>query len=464
MLSAVKLYHWVSISGPSATAKPRSAKISASSSMTWLTGWTVPCGISGAGSERSSLSVASFRSSSAFSSAAFRLTSASVTCSRSAWIFGASRARVSASIEPRDLRSAVIEPALPSADTRSASRSPRLSAAAIRSSMVSASIIDRGSSLGSPQNAKSCGRRSGMSDWPELSVERDHETLAILHLAAQMLGKLRVAHAPWMNHGWHAALQPNARGLGTLPTAASGGRTFTLTLDLCRHAIVLWISDGGREELPLNAGSVAALHKRLVEMLDRHGLPVDFNGKPNEIPDAVPFAEDKLRRDYDRDSAERFREALAAMLPVFARFRAGFAGKASPVHFWWGRFDLAVTRFSGRAAPRHPGGVPGLPDRITREAYSHEVSSAGFWAGGVTAAEPFFYSYAYPEPAGFRERELPVGGFDGQWQEFILPYAEVRAASDPEGMLTEFMQSTYAAAADLADWDRAALEREPAAP
>src|SRR5436189_807651 len=151
-----------------------------------------------------------------------------------------------------------------------------------------------------------------MSDWPELSVERDHETLAILHLASQMLGKIRVAHAPWMNHGWHVALQPNARGLSALPTAASDHRTFTLTLDLCRHAIVLWASDETREEVPLNAGSIAALHKRLVDMLDRHGLPSDFNGMPNEIPDAIPFAEDKGARDYNRDSAGRFREALAA--------------------------------------------------------------------------------------------------------------------------------------------------------
>ena len=157
-----------------------------------------------------------------------------------------------------------------------------------------------------------------MSDWPELTVERDHETLAMLHLAAQMLGKIRVAHAPWVNHGWHVALQPNARGLATLPTAASGGRTFTLTLDLCRHAIVLWISDGGREELPLNAGSVSALHGRLIAMLELHDLPSTFNAVPNEIPDAVPFAADEAPRDYDRDSAERFRGAIAAMLPALS--------------------------------------------------------------------------------------------------------------------------------------------------
>ena len=303
-----------------------------------------------------------------------------------------------------------------------------------------------------------------MTDWPELTVGRDHETLGVLHLAAQMLGKIRVAHAPWVNHGWHVALQPNARGFGILPTAASGGRTFTLTLDLCRHAIVLWISDGGREELPLNAGGIAALHRRLVAMLELHELPSTFNGVPNEIADAVPFANDEAPRDYDRDSAERFRGAIAAMLPVFARFRAGFAGKASPVHFWWGSFDLASSVFSGRKAPPHPGGMPGLPDRIAREAYSDEVASAGFWAGGVTAAEPFFYSYIYPEPDGYRAAPVKYGRFDETFGEWVLPYAEVRASTDPERMLLEFFESAYDAAANLAKWDRVKLERQPVAP
>ena len=303
-----------------------------------------------------------------------------------------------------------------------------------------------------------------MSDWPELSVTSDHDTLAILHLAAQMLGKIRVAHAPWTNHGWHVALQPNARGLATLPTAAGDGRTFTLTLDLCRHAMVLWVSDGSREEVPLNAGSVAALHRRLIAILEAHALPSTFNGRPSEVPDPIPFAEDNAPRDYNRDSAARFREALAAMLPVFARFRAGFSGKASPVHFWWGAFDLAVSRFSGRPAPPHPGGMPGLPDRIAREAYSHEVASAGFWAGGVTAAEPFFYSYIYPEPDGFRRAKVAHGRFDETFGEFVLPYADVRTSDDPERMLSEFFDSAYDAAASLAKWDRTALEREPVAP
>ncbi|WP_308515103.1 DUF5996 family protein [Sphingomonas flavescens] len=303
-----------------------------------------------------------------------------------------------------------------------------------------------------------------MSDWPELSVAQDHETLSILHLAAQMLGKLRVAHAPWMNHGWHVALQPNARGLSTLPTAASGGRTFTLTLDLCRHAVVLWISDGGREEVPLNAGSIAALHGRLIDILDTHGLPSSFNGRPSEIPDAVDFAADDKPRNYNRDSATRFREAIAAMLPAFQNFRAGFSGKASPIHFWWGAFDLAVSRFSGRTAPPHPGGMPGLPDRIAREAYSHEVASAGFWAGGVTEAEPFFYSYIYPEPDRYRATKVLHGRFDETFGEYVLPYAEVREATDPVRMLNEFFGSAYAAGANLARWDRDALEREPVAP
>jgi len=303
-----------------------------------------------------------------------------------------------------------------------------------------------------------------MSDWPELSVERDHETLALLHLASQMIGKLRVAHAPWANHAWHVALQPNARGLSALPTAASGGRTFTLTLDLCRHAIVLWVSDGSREEVPLNAGSVAALHRRLVHILDELGLPSSFNGTPSEVKNPVRFADDTTPRAYNRESAGRFREALAAIQPVFAKFRAGFSGKASPVHFWWGSFDLAVTRFSGRGAPQHPGGLPGLPDRVTRESYSHEESSAGFWAGGVTAAEPFFYSYAYPEPDGFRAAQLANGRFDETYGEFVLSYDDVRRSDDPEQTLTEFLQSTYDQAANLAHWDRAALEREPVAP
>ena len=303
-----------------------------------------------------------------------------------------------------------------------------------------------------------------MSDWPVLDVTRDHETFAILHLAAQMLGKIRVAHAPWENHGWQVALQPNARGLATLPTTASHGRTFTLSLDLCRHTIRLAVSDGSNAELSLDSGCIAALHQRLIGMLEEHGLPSSFSGRPSEIADAVEFAADRETRVYDPSSATRLRQALAAMLPSFGRFRAGFCGKASPVHFWWGAFDLAISRYSGRTAPVHPGGVPGLPDRITREAYSHEVTSAGFWAGGVTPAEPFFYSYIYPEPAGYSASRLRSGRYDENYHEFVLPYSEVIEASDPEAKLSQFFETAYQAAADLAGWDRSSLEREPVAP
>src|SRR5213075_2616289 len=288
-----------------------------------------------------------------------------------------------------------------------------------------------------------------MSDgWPAFDVERDAPTFALLHLASQMLGKLRVAHAPWANHGWHVTLLPVAEGLAMPPIAADGGR-FELIIDLCAHAIVLRTSKGVRDTHELQPTSIADLHRDLVAMLDRHGLPSTFNGRPNEVADAIPFAEDDLLRPYDRDSAERLRDAMARIVPVFERFRAGFQGKASPVHFFWGSFDLAVTRFSGRQAPQHPGGVPGLPDRITREAYSHEVSSAGFWPGGVTAAKPIFYSYAYPEPEGFRAaRVVPQNAvFDTTLGEFILPYEQVRRSGNPEAELMTFLQSSYEAAA-----------------
>lgn len=305
-----------------------------------------------------------------------------------------------------------------------------------------------------------------MSDeWPDFDVERDAPTFALLHLASQMLGKLRVTHAPWANHGWHVTLLPVAEGLAMPPVAAKG-RRFELIIDLCAHAIVLRTSKGVRDALPLQPTSVADLHRELIAMLDRHGLPSNFSGRPNEISDGVPFAEDDAPRSYNHESAERLRDALARIVPIFERFRAGFSGKASPVHFFWGSFDLAVTRFSGRPAPPHPGGIPGLPDRVTREAYSHEVSSAGFWPGGVTATEPIFYSYAYPEPDNFRGAAITPGlaRFDDTLGEFVLPYEAVRTAADPELALTSFLQSTYDAAANLAGWDRMALEREPVAP
>lgn len=304
-----------------------------------------------------------------------------------------------------------------------------------------------------------------MAHWPELNPQTDGETWAVLHLASQMLGKLRVAHSTWVNHGWNVTLHPVPEGLAIEPIS-TGETSYSLVLDLTRHAIVLHVGDGEIDQLPIDLGTIAALHHGLTAMLKAHGLPALFHGKPNEIADAKPFAEDGTRRNYRPDSAERLLAALACIEPVFERFRAGFVGKCSPVHFFWGSFDLAVTRFSGRLAPPHPGGVPGLPDRITREAYSHEVSSAGFWAGGITGAEPIFYSYAYPEPNSFRGAavEPEEARFDEELGEFVLPYDQVRLAQDPAAMLASFLQSTYLAAADRGGWDRAALEREPLTP
>ncbi len=302
------------------------------------------------------------------------------------------------------------------------------------------------------------------SDWPVLDANGDAPTIALLHLASQMLGKLRIAHSPWVNHGWHATLRPTASGAGILPTAVGDGRSFTLALDLCRHGIALTVSDGSAALVPFAGTTVAHLHRDLIALLDSHGLPSRFHPRPSEIPDSPRFDSDDRTLAYNPDSAARLLGAWQRVVPVFDTFRAGFSGKSSPVHLFWGAFDLAVTRFSGRPAPVHPGGIPGLPDRITREAYSHEVSSAGFWAGGATPSEPIFYSYAYPEPAAFRNHAIPHGRFDETLGEFTLAYDKVRSAPDPEAMLMRFLQSTYDRAADLAGWDRAALERESVAP
>lgn len=301
--------------------------------------------------------------------------------------------------------------------------------------------------------------------WPKLEFTQDGATFATLHLVSQMLGKLRISQAPWANHGWHLALHPSATGMMTEPTSVVDGRVYTLALDLYEHSIVLRANDGTNDRLALEDGcSLADYRESLVAMLDRHDLPSRFHGVPSEIADAVPFAQDRSPRHYSPASAARLGDALAVIVPVFAQFRAGFAGKASPVHFFWGSFDLAVTRFSGRSAPPHPGGVPGLPDVVTREAYSDEVSSAGFWPGGTVAVEPLFYSYAYPEPARFRGGALSAGRFDEALGEFVLPYAKVRQATDPEETLLNFLQETYDLAADLGKWDRRALEREPLPP
>ena len=295
--------------------------------------------------------------------------------------------------------------------------------------------------------------------WPALDAERDRPTIVALHLFSQVVGKVPTAVLPWRNHGWHLTLHVGPRGLATEPIHAPAG-AFTLAFDLVDHALLLE-SAAGRDRLALGAMAVADFHAGVMAMLARAGHHVHIHTAPNEVDPAIPFAEDREARTYDPDSAGRLLGALLAADRVFRRFRSGFLGKVSPVHFFWGSFDLAVTRFSGRPAPLHPGGIPNLPDDVTREAYSHEVSSAGFWPGGAGGpGGPFFYSYAYPTPEGFAEAGVApeAARFDAALGEFVLDYAAVRAAADPDAALLSFLESTYGAAADLAKWDRSALE------
>ncbi|HTU09377.1 MAG TPA: DUF5996 family protein [Allosphingosinicella sp.] len=295
--------------------------------------------------------------------------------------------------------------------------------------------------------------------WPELSAARDRPTIVALHLFSQVLGKVPTALLPWRNHGWQLTLHVTPRGLVTEPVHAPGG-PFTLALDLAGHELV-YESAAARISTALGATTVAAFHAMVMKILAKAGHDIRIHAAPNEIEPAVPFAEDRLMRPYDRDSAARLLGALHNADRVFRLFRSSFLGKVSPVHFFWGSFDLAVTRFSGRPAPRHPGGIPHLPDPVTREAYSHEVSSAGFWPGGAGAeGGPFFYSYAYPSPDGFAAATVrpEAARWDAALGEFILDYEAVRAAPDPDTALLRFLTSTYEAAADLGKWDRAALE------
>jgi len=294
--------------------------------------------------------------------------------------------------------------------------------------------------------------------WPALPYADWKDTCTALHLRAQIVGKVRVAQTPWLNHGWHSTLYVTTRGLTTSPIP-HGQRSFQIDFDLVDHCLIIESDDGAERMLPLTAQSMADFHAGIIEALNELGLPVRIHARPNEIPDAVPFREDRADRPYDHHAVERFHHVLLHADRVLKRFRSGFLGKASPVHLFWGSFDLAVTRFSGRRAPMHPGGVPGLPDAITREAYSHEVSSAGFWPGG-SGVDAAFYAYAYPVPNGFATARIQpdTAYFDAGLGEFILPYEAVRTAADPDATLLAFLESTYEAAADAAQWDRAALE------
>lgn len=295
--------------------------------------------------------------------------------------------------------------------------------------------------------------------WPALPLEAWTETNATLHMWAQIVGKIRLRESPAINHSWGATLYVTSRGLTTGPIP-HGLRTYQLTFDFIDHALVVEVSDGRRGRVPLEPQTVAAFYRRVTDTLRAFDIDVRIHGRPNEVPDPIPFARDEVHRAYDSEYANRFWRCLVQSDRVLRTFRARFIGKCSPVHFFWGAMDLAVTRFSGRTAPPHPGGIPNLPDRVTREAYSHEVSSAGFWAGGGAVPYPAYYSYAYPEPPGFAAARVgPSQAFyTPDLREFILPYEAVREAADPDELLLEFLQSTYVAAAERAQWDREALE------
>jgi hypothetical protein len=303
------------------------------------------------------------------------------------------------------------------------------------------------------------------SQWPELPYTDWEDTCATLQLWTQIVGKIRLAQTPRLNHSWHTTLYLTARGLTTSPIPY-GQRMFQIDFDFIKHALQIQTADGEDRSLPLKPQSVAEFHAAVFMALDDLGIEITINGSPNEVNEPIPFHEDTLHTAYDPDYAWRFWRVLLQIDRVFKQFRTAFLGKASPVHFFWGSFDLAVTRFSGRRAPPHPGGVPALPDNICREAYSHEVSSAGFWPGGGAADYAAFYSYAYPTPEGFSERPVKPAAafFDHDAGEFILPYDAVRTAADPDTVLLEFLQSTWEAAAEMGEWDREALECESGRP
>jgi Family of unknown function (DUF5996) len=295
--------------------------------------------------------------------------------------------------------------------------------------------------------------------WPELLTASWRDTAATLQLWTQIVGKIRLTKSPWLNHSWHVTLYVTTRGLTTSPIP-DGDRTFQIDFDFFDHVLMTSTSDGSGRQFALAGQSVASFYAAIMANLKALGVDVAIDEMPNELPDPIRFSQDTQHASYDPDAAQRFHQILVNCDRVFKQFRTGFVGKASPVHFFWGSFDLAVTRFSGRKAPRHPGGVPHLPDDVAREAYSHEVSSAGFWPGGGAIEYPAFYSYAYPEPAGYRSTPVRPGAafFSEALGEFTLPSDAVRSAADPDGALLDFLQSSYEAAAINAHWDRAALE------
>ena len=295
--------------------------------------------------------------------------------------------------------------------------------------------------------------------WPALPYDAWRETYANLHLRTQIVGKIRLVQTPWINHSWHVTQYVTARGLTTGPIAHDD-RTFQIDFDFIDDRLVIEASDGGKRTLPLVEQTIADFYTAVMKALGELRLDVHINPLPSEVENPIRFDQDREHRVYDAEAARRFWRALFQVNRVFTLFRSGFLGKVSPVHFFWGSFDLAVTRFSGRPAPLMQSSGPGLSLAVAREAYSHEVSSAGFWPGGAGVDYAAFYSYAYPQPEGFsKARVEPRETFyHEELGQFLLPYDVVRTAASPDDVLLAFLQSTYEAAADNARWDRAALE------
>lgn len=301
--------------------------------------------------------------------------------------------------------------------------------------------------------------RGSTNGWPVLPTGQWADTIEALHLFTQVAGKIRLGYAPWLNHSWNVPLYVSTRGMRT-SMIPFGHQGVELEFDFRTHQLGIHTTSDQERSVPLESSSVAEFHQGVLDAMSSLGMPVSIDPMPSEIPDAVPFDEDTVTRDYEPAHAHTLWLALVQIDRVFNRFRAGFKGKASPVHFFWGSFDLATTRFSGRPAPPHPGGIPNFPDDVAREAYSEEVTSVGFWPGNADAPEPIFYAYAYPTPVGFAEAQVqpPEAVWLEDLGEFALAYSTATAADDPDAVLAEFFESTHAAAAELAGWDRSALE------
>jgi hypothetical protein len=302
--------------------------------------------------------------------------------------------------------------------------------------------------------------RRGHGTWPSLPLAEWQDTLATLHRWVQIVGKTRLALAPPINHWWHVTLYLTSRGLTTSPMPY-GNRTVEVELDFIDHNLLVRTGDGATRAIALVPRTVAEFYREYLALLDSLGFRIMIRPVPNEMEDAIPFPQDHQHRFYDPEYAARCWKILSQTNRVFQQFRGRFIGKSSPVHFFWGGFDLACTRFSGRSAPLHPGGFPHFPDWAVREAYSHECISAGWWPGGGPLPEPAFYCYSYPEPQGFAAARVgPAAAYYNETlREFILPYDAVRGANRPDEVLLEFLQTTYEAGAELGGWDRRAVER-----